>query len=79
MQLVLSDQCTEPVLCLSQPLSDVQELVCENCSILEPALLAKLREKAISAGEMEPGKGALNSHVLSREQTAFPVNCKPFA
>lgn len=32
MQLILRDQCTELILCLSQPHSDVQEVVCENCS-----------------------------------------------
>lgn len=32
MQLVLRDQCTELILCLSQPPSYVQEIVCENCS-----------------------------------------------
>lgn len=36
-------------------------------------------EKAISPGEREPGIGALNSHKLGKEQTVFPVSCKPFA
>lgn len=47
--------------------------------VSEPPPLAKLMEKAISPGEREPGIGALNSHKLCREQTVFPVSCKPFA
>lgn len=47
--------------------------------VLEPPPLAKLMEKATSPGEREPGIGALNSHKLRREQTVFPVSCKPLA